>query len=242
MRHTLIPVLLVSVRFAAAQADPTVLMTPRSSFTFTFDYAPTSEHIFLGQNQQRKLAEIQVGYRRKLVGNAYAQWSWEVDAQPLIFMTEPIAHDTLQLSNGDPFEIAAVRVSNCVAGTSNILIFNPSGPSTVGKVTRTCGSITDRAFGLEPLGQHVRFLPFSKIGPFVEANAGFLLFNRNIPSDNGSRFNFQFGGGAGLEFALPHRNMLAVEYRVHHISNAYTAPDNSGIDQQMFRVSYVFGR
>jgi lipid A 3-O-deacylase len=85
-------------------------------------------------------------------------------------------------------------------------------------------------------------LPFSRIAPFVEANAGFLYFNRNVPSDAGSRFNFQFGGGVGLEYSLPHRRMIAAEYRVHHISNAYTAPDNSGIDQQMLRVSYVFGR
>ena len=78
--------------------------------------------------------------------------------------------------------------------------------------------------------------------PFVEANAGIVAFNRNIPSDFGRRLNFIFSGGAGLEYALGNRRWVAVEYRVQHISTAYTAPDNSGIDQQVLRLSYAFGR
>ncbi len=219
-------------------------MTPRSSYTFSLDYAPTSGYLFLGQTRQRSLAKIQLGYRRKLVGNAYAQWSWEMDAQPLTFMLEPVAQQSVTIGGppgGTPDFGAATRVPYCKDGTSTGTVVTPSGSEPYTVITR-CGRITDRAFGLEPLGQHIRFLPFSRIGPFVEANAGFLVFNRNVPSDAGRRFNFQFDGGVGLEYALPHRRWLAAEYRVHHISNASTAPDNSGIDQQMFRLSYVFGR
>lgn len=241
MHWKLLAAVLCPFRLAAAQAEPSAIVAPRSSIVFSAIYAPISGYLFLGQNRQRKLAEVEIGYRRYLLGNAYAQWSWEVDVQPLIVMTEPLAHDTLQYPTGDPFEIAAVRVPNCVAGKTNFRVSTPTGTGTA-TVTRSCGSLTDYGYGLRPLGQHVRFLPFSRVGPFVEANAGFLVFNRNVPSDLGRRFNFEFGGGAGLEFALPHRRMIAAEYRVQHISNAYTAPDNSGIDQQEFRLSYVFGR
>lgn len=37
------------------QAEPTVLMIPRSSLTFSLDYAPTSGYLFLGENSQRRL-------------------------------------------------------------------------------------------------------------------------------------------------------------------------------------------
>lgn len=232
--------LLFSPLLALAQAEPSVIMTPRSSFTFSVDYAPTSNYLFLGVDRQRALAQVQLGYRRKLVGNAYAQWSWEVDAQPFILMTEPIAKQSVSLAGGPDFG-ASARVQYCTPGTTTQTSNTPTGPVTY-TITTACGRITDYGYGAEPLGQHIRFLPFSRIGPFIEANAGFLVFNRNIPSDEGRRFNFQFDGGAGLEYALPHRRWVAVEYRVHHISNAYTAPDNSGIDQQMIRLSYIFGR
>jgi hypothetical protein len=133
MKRLTVMLLLAPARLLAAQAEPTVIMTPRNSFTFTLDYASTSERLFLGQNRQRKLAAIEVGYRRKLVGNAYAQWSWEIDAQPLVLMQEPLQEQSF--GGTDNFG-ASHRVPYCAPGTSTMSFPGSTGPVQIPVTTR----------------------------------------------------------------------------------------------------------
>ena len=65
--------------------------------------------------------------------------------------------------------------------------------------------------------------------PYVFAGGGVLYVDLGLPT-MGSRLNFSYGGGTGLQYLV--RNDLAVsaEYRYHHISNASTAEPNEPLN------------
>jgi hypothetical protein len=63
-----------------------------------------------------------------------------------------------------------------------------------------------------------------------------------IPADNAGSFNFTFDIGAGIELYRTATRSMRVEYRFHHISNAYTAQFNPGIDSGVFQFTYAFGK
>jgi opacity protein-like surface antigen len=65
---------------------------------------------------------------------------------------------------------------------------------------------------------------------------------RPIPDESAGSFNFTFDFGAGVEFWRSASKSVRIDYRYHHISNHYTAPDNPGIDNGLFQVTYAFGR
>jgi hypothetical protein len=65
---------------------------------------------------------------------------------------------------------------------------------------------------------------------------------RPVPIDFAGSFNFVFDFGPGVEFYCSRTRSLRLEYRYHHISNHNSAPENPGIDNGLFQVSYVFGR
>ncbi len=73
-----------------------------------------------------------------------------------------------------------------------------------------------------------------------------------IPIYGAGNFNYTFSIGAGLELYRSHpapdpdtrfgTRSLRAEYRYHHISNGSTAPQNPGIDNGLFQLTYSFGR
>lgn len=116
-------------------------------------------------------------------------------------------------------------------GTS-IPVLSANPPFTSTAVTYGMGS--------NPVGANVIFLPNGKWQPFVGVHGGVLYFNRNVLSPQGSQFNFLLDGRAGMRYMLSGRRSVSVSYRFQHMSNAYTAVDNPGLDSQMIQLSYNF--
>jgi Lipid A 3-O-deacylase (PagL) len=93
-------------------------------------------------------------------------------------------------------------------------------------------------FGASPVGIELDWLPRKKIQPFFGIEGGFLRFDRNVPDFLASKFNFTIDGRGGVRIALPHERSISVAYAFEHMSNAYTAHDNPGLDAHMISVTY----
>ena len=94
------------------------------------------------------------------------------------------------------------------------------------------------------------FLSRRPVQPVFTFLAGYLFSTKSIPIFAAGSFNYSFEFGAGLEFFRSREpsagffanRALRAEYRYHHLSNAYTARANPGIDNGLLQITYSFGR
>lgn len=96
--------------------------------------------------------------------------------------------------------------------------------------------------GLAPVGAQINFRPRSRIQPFTEGNVGFLYFTRPTPYTNTRNFNFTFSMGGGVQAFTIRKRAVSFGYKYHHLSNAFTAPANPGLDSNVFYVGYSLFR
>jgi opacity protein-like surface antigen len=96
--------------------------------------------------------------------------------------------------------------------------------------------------GLSPIGLQLNFRSRSRIQPFAEGNGGFLYFTRPTPYTTTSNFNFTFSLGAGFQTFTSSHRAVTFGYKYHHLSNAYLAPVNPGMDSNVFYVGYSLFR
>jgi hypothetical protein len=82
-----------------------------------------------------------------------------------------------------------------------------------------------------PLGRAVRV--------FAAGNAGALVFAENMPVPSARRFNFAFDFGGGFEVGTRRSGAVTLGYKLHHISNAWTARSNPGIDHHVLYLGFV---
>jgi hypothetical protein len=94
--------------------------------------------------------------------------------------------------------------------------------------------------GTNPVGADVIFLPEKQWQPFIGVHGGFSYFTRNVPTFRAAQFNFMLDGRAGLRFPLHGGKSISVAYMFQHMSNAYTADENPGVDSHMIHVAYTF--
>jgi opacity protein-like surface antigen len=76
--------------------------------------------------------------------------------------------------------------------------------------------------------------------PYVNVTGGILYFTDNVPVADSSNFNFTFGFGAGVEIWHLENQSVLLGYKYQHISNGYTAPQNPGVDSNLFYVGYAW--
>ena len=101
---------------------------------------------------------------------------------------------------------------------------------------------TKTTFGLgaNPVGSDVIFLPERRWQPFAGVHAGASYFTRNVLGFRAAQFNFMLDGRAGVRFRLHGGKSLSVAYMFQHMSNAYTALENPGVDSHMVHIAYAF--
>ena len=93
--------------------------------------------------------------------------------------------------------------------------------------------------GAMPLGVQVNAPISSWLHAFAAGSAGALLFSENMPVPQARRFNLAFDFGGGLELGGRRRGALTLGYKLHHLSNAWTATANPGIDHHVFYLGFV---
>jgi hypothetical protein len=257
MRRSVLAVLLAAMVVTGARAQgvvagPDSRYSQKNVFSFFSDYSNDSSHIILGREENRKIAAAGIGYTRRLKTGRHAVWSWEFDFLPLNFIRDPYVSGVttvtilglpgppVTLPVGGPF--SGPTLSNCASGTTNSIAISAEGVLYTDTTTQQCGSRWTYAGGISPMGQRVSFAMRRRVQPYLIANTGFLMAPHDEPVNNSARFNFTFEGGAGIEWFRDHGHSWTIDYRVHHLSNAYRGFYNPGIDNGIFRVGYRFGR
>jgi len=101
---------------------------------------------------------------------------------------------------------------------------------------------TKVSFGLgtNPVGADVIFLPEKRWQPFTGVHAGASYFTRNVLDFRAAQFNFMLDGRAGVRLSLHGGKSLSMAYMFQHMSNAYTATTNPGMDSHMVHIAYAF--
>ncbi len=78
-----------------------------------------------------------------------------------------------------------------------------------------------------------------KLYPYVFAGGGILYVDLGLPT-MGSRLDFSYQGGTGLQVLLRDNLAFTAEYRYHHISNAGTAEPNEPLNSSKFLFGVSF--
>lgn len=94
--------------------------------------------------------------------------------------------------------------------------------------------------GVSPVGLQMNLRRGCILQPYVNGTAGVLYFTDNVPVAGSSNFNFTFGFGAGVEIWYRENQSLIVGYKYQHISNVYSAPQNPGVDSNLFYVGFAW--
>ena len=90
-----------------------------------------------------------------------------------------------------------------------------------------------------PLGVQLNAPIGSWVHGFASGSAGVLVFADNVPIPQARRLNVAFDFGGGLEIGQRRSGALTLGYKLHHISNAWTAQANPGIDHHVFYAGFL---
>jgi hypothetical protein len=95
-------------------------------------------------------------------------------------------------------------------------------------------------FAVSPIGVEGQRTLASRWRVYGAGAAGCVWFSRETPSAYSRAFNYTFELGGGVEWQYGRQRAVRIGYKFHHLSNAYTAPNNPGLDGAVFLVG--FGR
>jgi hypothetical protein len=222
-----------------------------NTFSVFANYSNDSSHMFIGQEENRKIGGFGAGYSRRLVHKRSYDFRYEADLLPVTFIRDPVVSGVstvivvgnvagVVVPASGPF--SGPTQADCASGTTVVQGSAAHGVTYTQTVVQQCGERWTYAGGISPLGVRFSFATRRKLQPYLVANAGFLMATRDLPVNDSARMNFTFEGGGGLEWFRDRRRSFMFDYRVHHLSNAYHGLYNPGIDSGVFRVGYRFGR
>lgn len=86
-----------------------------------------------------------------------------------------------------------------------------------------------------------KFTSLGDLAPYIFAGGGVLFVDLGL-SSMGSRLDFSYQGGSGLQYLIRKDLALTAEYRYHHISNADTASPNEPLNSSKFLLGISFLR
>ncbi len=84
-----------------------------------------------------------------------------------------------------------------------------------------------------------KFTSLKDLAPYVFAGGGVLFVDLGLPT-MGTRLDFSYQGGTGLQYFFRKDTALTAEYRYHHISNAGTATPNEPLNSSKFLIGISF--
>jgi hypothetical protein len=96
--------------------------------------------------------------------------------------------------------------------------------------------------GIVPFGFKLYLLNQPRARLFANAGTGLMMFSHEVPVGGSRRLNFTVEYGAGVEAATVRGSSIVVGWKFHHMSNAYTAPQNPGVDVNLLYVGLLHRR
>jgi len=213
-----------------------------NSFGFFAEYSNDSSHILIGVSQNRKLLNFGGAYSRRVLLNRFVDGQYMAELRPIILESDPVFQVTTTITNPPlVFHDNITLPEACKPFSATYTGVVQGSPYTESE-TVTCGRRWTFGEGFSPIGFKWNFRPRHRIQPVFTTLAGYMFSTQPIPVASAGSWNFTFEFGAGVEFYRSATRSIRAEYRFHHISNAYTADANPGIDSGMFQVTYAFGR
>jgi hypothetical protein len=116
------------------------------------------------------------------------------------------------------------------------------GPDCDGSLRQVSVRYTTVGFGVAPIGFQLRVPITSRLALTTAATVGALYFLRPVPDYEAARLNFMGEIGGSVEIAYRSNRVLALGYRLPHISNAGTAPVNVGLNSHLLTIGLAFPR
>jgi hypothetical protein len=142
----------------------------------------------------------------------------------------------LAAGNGVAFEYTADFIPIAVTSYPH-LIFTVSGPGLNNfTVERSRKSVYGA--GLSPIGFQAIFRRRKRVKPFTSISGGFLYFNDPVPDGLGTKFNFTFDFGGGVQLFTHSRRAVTIGYKFQHFSNAGRGQVNPGFDANIFYAGF----
>ncbi len=86
-----------------------------------------------------------------------------------------------------------------------------------------------------------KFTSLDDWAPYVFAGGGILYVDLGLPT-MGSRLDFSYQCGTGVQYFITKDTALSLEYRYHHISNAGTATPNEPLNSSKILLGVAFFR
>jgi hypothetical protein len=97
------------------------------------------------------------------------------------------------------------------------------------------------AVGISPFGIEMASPRTSRVAFFAATSAGGLYFRDPYPIPESGRFNFTLEYGAGTLIRVADARWIRAGYKYHHLSNAYTAQQNPGVDGNVWYAGFEWG-
>ena len=230
---------------AGASAQDRNQYSRANTFEVFASGAYTSSHILLGGTRNRQLGGFGVGYARRVLHSKAVDLSYLAELRPVLLESDPFVHErdayvsAYQGTDGPYiFDYKYRIVSKCTPESGRFVL----NTSAVYYYALACGRERTFAQAFQPLGFKLAGRTRHALQPTLAGTLGYMYSNGVIPVDNAGSFNFVFDFGPGVEIYRDKGRSLNVEYRFHHFSNHYTAPQNPGTDMMMLKVGYNFGR
>jgi hypothetical protein len=236
--------LILSCCSAFSQIAPAPAYYSRlNTFGIFGEYSNDSSHIILGASENRKLLNFGGTYTRRVLLNRFVDGQYMLEVRPIMLESDPLAHQTIHVTAPPP---PATYTSEYATGAA-CRPFSGSFTTVVQGVTFsqtdtiTCGRQWTFGEGFSPAGFKWNFRPRHHIQPVISVLTGYMFATKPIPVSDAGSWNFTFEFGGGIEWYRSATHSLRLEYRIHHISNDYTAAANPGIDNGLFQMTYSFG-
>jgi hypothetical protein len=226
---------------------------PRTWSIFT-EYSPNSSHIFLGYSHSRELVTLGASFSQRIFQHRIWSLDYRAEIRPLMVESDPV-ETGLSYSvylppisgSGVVHQVGHYQYPHEIP----VLVYGPQstsytavyqGQTYLQEYRYYYGRRWTYVGGLSPAGLQARLLPHSRIQPVFTLMTGFAVSPRDIPMFDTSSFNFTFSFGTGIDIFSRPTHAVRLEYRYHHLSNAYTGAINYGIDSQMVHVGYSWGK
>ena len=240
LRFLAVFMLLAGSSAVVAQQVATI---PSNRFAVTVGYSNDSSHIIMGRADNRRFSYVGLQYERVSLSRGWGVVAYQAEWRPVVVNIDPEEYDvaTVESPTLAPQTYSYTsRPGVCRAATVTYPVVTDI-PTTVMYVT-TCGHTATFGQGLTPVGFRINMMPHRRWQPVASASAGILLSTRAIPVEQSGSFNFLFDFGVGVERVADNGRAWRLEYLIQHYSNKDTADVNPGVDNGVFKVSYVFGR
>ena len=239
---------LIPIAISAASSAQSQQEVPYFARVNTFGvlaaYSNDSSPMLLGITANRKLLNVGVSYNRRLLFNRFVNWQYSGELMPVAIESDPVLVTVFTATYTNP--PATITTTSSLPTLTTCQPESGGGSIPQDGLTYTYVGTCSRRWTIgqafSPAGFQWNFLTRRRLQPFLIGHGGYMYSTKPIPVSGAGNFNFTFDFGAGIELYRTRKQSVRADYRYHHISNDWTAPENPGVDSGVAQLTYTFGR